>query len=227
MSLATRQDQLLLVPWDPESPEHIARLIEQRVQCGWNSELVETKWRAKQSSGNKCIYWITLSPDDASTQDTLQLHFDQFPTLITMKEKVPLVDTATSIRTKPRTPTQAPIYPVGHISLDDENAEAVHLGLDLPEKGVYWIKTFYVSKALQSKGIGRAAMDIAEAMAVNEPLCATTLALDTLHKDDSNTLAQKETGQLPKVWLDASFWERKLMFGRRPTTSGMSGGGTV
>lgn len=58
MSLATRQDQLLLVPWDPESPEHVARLVEQRVQCGWNQELVEKKWRDKQRSGHKCIYWI-------------------------------------------------------------------------------------------------------------------------------------------------------------------------
>ena len=77
--------------------------------------------------------------------------------------------------------------------------EAAHLGLDFPETGVYWIKTFYVSKALQSKGIGRAAMDIAEAMAVNEPLCAKTLALDTLHKDSANEMALEETGQLPKV----------------------------
>ncbi|RSM19185.1 hypothetical protein CDV31_001861 [Fusarium ambrosium] len=203
MSPATRQDQLLLVPWDPESPEHIARLIEQRVQCGWNMELVEKKWRGKQRSGHKCIYWITLSPEDAGTQESLQLHFDKFPA-----EKAPLVDTATTIRAKPRTPTQESIHPVGHISLDDENVEAAHLGLDFPEKGVFWIKTFYVSKALQSKGIGRAAMDIAEAMAVNEPLCAKALALDTLHKDSANKMALEETGQLPKT-TNHEWYERR------------------
>lgn len=48
-------------------------------------------------------------------------------------------------------------------------------------------------------------MDIAEAMAVNEPLSAKTLALDTLHKDSANKLALEETGQLPKVWLATSF----------------------
>ncbi|KAL2689460.1 hypothetical protein Neosp_003514 [[Neocosmospora] mangrovei] len=181
MSPATRQDQLLLVPWDPESPDHVARLFEQRLQCGWNQELVEKKWRDKQRSGHKCIYWI---------------------------EKTPLVDTAAAIRAKPRTPTQEPIYPVGHISLDDENLEAAHLNLDFPETDVYWIKTFYVSKALQSKGIGRAAMDIAEAMAVNEPLCAKTLALDTLHKDSARRMALEETGQVLKT-TNHEWYERR------------------
>lgn len=78
----------------------------------------------------------------------------------------------------------AVIYPIGHISLDSGNPEARHLGLPLPDTGVYWIKTFYVSHVLQNRGVGRAAMDMIEAMAVEEPLCAKVLALDTVHKDD-------------------------------------------
>lgn len=78
----------------------------------------------------------------------------------------------------------ATIHPIGHISIDTGNPAAKHLDLDLPDSGVYWIKTFYVSHVLQSKGVGRAAMDMIETMAIKEPLFAKTLALDTVHKDD-------------------------------------------
>lgn len=79
----------------------------------------------------------------------------------------------------------AKFYPIGHVSLDEDNLDAKDFGLDLPATGVYWIKTFYVSQALRGKGVGRAAMDMIEAMAVEEPLCAKTLALDTMHRDDA------------------------------------------
>lgn len=49
---------IVLIPWDPESPEHIARLIEQRVQCGWDAEKVDNSWVMQQKAGRKCIYWI-------------------------------------------------------------------------------------------------------------------------------------------------------------------------
>lgn len=39
-----------------------------------------------------------------------------------------------------------------------------------------------MSRAIQGGGIGSAAMDAVEAMATNEPLCAKTLALDTVSK---------------------------------------------
>ena len=44
-----------LIPWDPESMEHVERLYNQRVACEWNSNLVET-WRAKQREGKKTIH---------------------------------------------------------------------------------------------------------------------------------------------------------------------------
>ncbi|KAF4975581.1 hypothetical protein FZEAL_7653 [Fusarium zealandicum] len=203
MQSRTRQSQVHLVPWDPESSQHIDRLFEQRVQCGWHNDLVATQWPDEQRSGKKCIYWITLSPEDAGSEHTLQLHFHSFP-----KEKDPLTDTAHSVGGSPRKATQAAIFPVGHISLDTGNAVAGHLNLDLPTRGVYWIKTFYVSKALQSKGIGRAAMDTVESMAVNEPLYAKTLALDTIHKEDSRRQVLEATGQLPKM-TNHEWYERR------------------
>jgi GNAT superfamily N-acetyltransferase len=111
------------------------------------------------------------------------------------QDKSPLVDTAESLRAKPRKPTHTKFYPVGHISLDDRNEKTGNFVLDLPKEGVYWIKTFYVSKALRSKGIGRAAMDIVESMATEEPLCAKTLALDTAEKEMQKKLYREKNGK--------------------------------
>lgn len=101
----------------------------------------------------------------------------------------------------PRDPSQQAFVPIGHISLDSKNPEAAHLGLGIPSDAVYWIKTFFVQNHLQSKGIGRAAMDEVEAMAVNEPLSAKTLMLDTVEKGDQlrEEFAKATYGGIPKV----------------------------
>ena len=50
-----------------------------------------------------------------------------------------------------------------------------------PAEGLYWIANFYISAALQLfMGLGRAAMDAVESMAISEPLCVKTLALSTV-----------------------------------------------
>jgi len=49
---------------------------------------------------------------------------------------------------------------------------------------MYWISNFYVSRALQGSGLGRAAMDTVERLAISEPLCATTLGLNAINKVD-------------------------------------------
>ncbi|KAF5674971.1 hypothetical protein FHETE_2722 [Fusarium heterosporum] len=189
MPSATRQDHIVLIPWDPQSPDHVDRIYEQRVQCGWDKQMVEG-WREKQTSGSKSIFWITLRPEGTETQELLQLHFDAFPA-----DKTPLIDTAKTLRAQSITPTSSKFYPIGHISLDDCDPKSSNLTLDLPKEGVYWIKTFYVSKALRSKGIGRAAMDIVEAMAIEYPLCAKTLALDTAEKGHQSRLYKEKTGK--------------------------------
>lgn len=112
-----------------------------------------------------------------------------------------LHDTATSINGVPREPSQAAVIPIGHISLDSKNKEAEQLGLDIPAEGVFWIKTFFVVQSVQSQGIGRAAMDEIESMAVREPLWARTLMLDTVQRDDQirEDFAKATYGAVPKV----------------------------
>ncbi|KAJ5622406.1 hypothetical protein N7528_005638 [Penicillium herquei] len=177
------KSNVLLIPWDPESVVHRQTLLKQRIECSWHQEKVEGQWRELQKTGGKCIYWIA--------DETIQ-------------------DTATSINAVPREPSQAVVTPIGHISLDSVNPEAKDVELDIPSSGAFWIKTFYVIQCLQSQGIGRAAMDQVEDMAIREPLNAKTLLLDTVEKDDQmrEDFAIISYGAIPKV-------PNEVWYGRR------------
>jgi hypothetical protein len=54
----TKKPKVQLIPWDPASPEHIQRLIQQRIACGWDREAVEGRWKAAQESGEFNLQWI-------------------------------------------------------------------------------------------------------------------------------------------------------------------------
>ncbi|ROT35091.1 hypothetical protein SODALDRAFT_77547 [Sodiomyces alkalinus F11] len=170
-----------LMPWDPESDEHVERLIQQRIACGWNAERVASEWKDEQLAGQKSIFWIVLSPDDPDFDTRLSRHIAKYPS-----EKLPLKDTgqSTFVPRTAREPKLASFVPVGHISLAKDDPAARDLDLDLPSAGVMWIKAMYVSDALQNGGLGRAAMDAAEGMASRPPLNARVLVLDTVQKDD-------------------------------------------
>lgn len=60
--------QVLLIPWDPTSSEHVQRLVQQRITCGWDYEAVEG-WKAAQGSGELNLQWIV------STLPHFTLHF--------------------------------------------------------------------------------------------------------------------------------------------------------
>ncbi|CRK16426.1 hypothetical protein BN1723_011499 [Verticillium longisporum] len=153
----TATSTVALVPWDPLSPEHIDRLTQQRVDCGWHIDKPSGAWKEAQQGGIKCIYWLQSDP---------------------------LLDTCTTLRGLTLQPSGKEFFPVGHIALDISNHETHGFNLNLPEGSTLWIKSLFISKALRSSGIGRAAMDKLEGMATSPPLSATTLMLDTLLKDD-------------------------------------------
>ncbi|KAK7211796.1 hypothetical protein V2G26_018974 [Clonostachys chloroleuca] len=177
--MTTTRTIVEFIPWDAESPEHIQRLIQQRVDCGWHSGLVDGPWKEAHQAGTKCIYWIVLSKDDANYSSLIQKHVSAFP-----QQETPLQDSCTRIGNMDRLPTGKTFIPVGHVSLDTESPGIEELDLDIPSSGVVWLKTGYVSRALQSSGIGRATMDALEVTAKSEPLYAQILMLDTLSKDD-------------------------------------------
>ncbi|KAL2114008.1 hypothetical protein VUR80DRAFT_1304 [Thermomyces stellatus] len=185
-----------LIPWDHESREHRDRLIDQRIACGWHSDKVQGEWKDEQRAGAKCIYWLAIPKDNPNYESCVKTHNASYP-----KQASPLVDTAISVRGTDRNPTHQSFHPVGHVSLDMRFPAAESLDLDLPETGAIWIKTLYVSNALQSSGIGRAAMDAVEAMATEEPICARTLMLDTVCKEDQmrEDFARGFYGYVPKI----------------------------
>ncbi|KAK2757733.1 hypothetical protein FQN54_004702 [Arachnomyces sp. PD_36] len=159
--------EVILIPWDPLSEPHRILLFKQRVECSWDMEKVHTIWRDEQIRGEKCIYWIALRSDDFVRGG---------------REK--LVDTAVSINAATCQPTQTGFTPIGHISLDLKNKEAEKMDLEIPSEKVFWIKNLFILHNLQGKGIGRAAMDELERIAVREPLGARTLMLDTVERGD-------------------------------------------
>ncbi|CAI7655036.1 unnamed protein product [Penicillium discolor] len=186
--------KVTLFPWDPSSEVHLKCLVSQRVECGWDKGKVETKWKEQQLKGEKCIYWIVLPSDDSQAKSP--------------KNDELLQDTATTINAVSRQPTKESFIPIGHISLDSKNPDAEHIELNLPAENVFWIKTFYIRRTIQGQGIGRAAMDEVESMAVREPLLAKILMLDTVQKDDQKRedFAKVTYGGIPKTtnqeWYD-------------------------
>ncbi|MCJ1432777.1 hypothetical protein MMC27_002134 [Xylographa pallens] len=167
--------KVVLIPWDPDSTEHIERLYDQRVACGWNFDMIE-KWRGMQREGKKAIYWIVLPEEDPTKDAKIAQHVSQWP-----EERNPIFDTATSLRGVPRVPSKSLSFvPVGHISLDSENRDPT---LANEREHLYCIATFFISPILRSHGIGRAAMDTVESMAQEAPLLAKALALNTVAKE--------------------------------------------
>ena len=79
---------------------------------------------------------------------------------------------------------QTTFVPVGHICLGRVSSLYEVAGFSRDEEGLYGISIFYVSRALQGSGLGRTAMDMIENLAISEPLCARTLALNAINKDD-------------------------------------------
>ncbi|KAL6884099.1 hypothetical protein HDV57DRAFT_444901 [Trichoderma longibrachiatum] len=162
-----------LIPWDPGNASHCARLFDQRVACSWDEELID-EWKGKAREGKKFLYWINIKDDMPAKEELLAKHITRYP-----NEKEPLIDTAETLGKSPRTPTSASFIPIGHIALDlypDRNEQ-----FELPQSTV-WIKSLYISWAIQAGGFGRAAMHQLERLATQPPLRATTMALDTLTK---------------------------------------------
>ncbi|TAQ84580.1 hypothetical protein B7494_g7097 [Chlorociboria aeruginascens] len=164
-------EEITLLPWDPKSPAHVKRLFEQRVACGWKSHMIEP-WRQWQREGKMALQWITFASSSTTKDIQLSSHLKAFPS-----ESEPLSDTAISLGNKPRSPTNEQFIPIGHISLDSWNEDPERAD---GERGIYRIMNFYVSDALRGSGLGGAAMDKVESIAIGEPLYARRLTLGTV-----------------------------------------------
>ncbi|CAJ2513549.1 Uu.00g016680.m01.CDS01 [Anthostomella pinea] len=165
-----------LVPWDHSSPEHVERMYDQRVACGWRADEVAS-WVEYAKKGGRIFYWVLFSDALPDREVLLKKHVEDYP-----KEAQPLRDTAPEIRLVPREPTAKEFIPIGHVALDIHSAED-DASLGLPSPGTVWIHGLYISYALQGGGYGTGAMSKVEALAAQEPMNATTTALDTVSKE--------------------------------------------
>lgn len=142
------------------------------------------------------MYQVLRSDDAGYVSSLLDKLVARYP-----EEATPLTDTAPTIRAVPRTPSNQRFRPVGHITVDDSQPAVLRYGLDIPTADAFWIKSLYVSYALQGSGVGRAAMDAIEQLATEPPLSARHLLIDTLHRDDQldEEMAMAYHGAVPKA----------------------------
>ncbi|KAJ4151154.1 hypothetical protein LMH87_011869 [Akanthomyces muscarius] len=169
---ATAGAGIALIPWDPASDAHAERMTTQRHACGWDVDQVPY-WQKKVAAGDKLLFWIVLS-GRGDEEELLAKHRAG-----SAAEIAPLRDTAARVGRTDRTPTADEFLPIGHIALDEYPMRNVLFGLPA---ATLWIKSFYISKAIQSGGLGRKAMEQAEAMAAAAPFHSAALALDTTHQ---------------------------------------------
>ncbi len=59
--IKSTSSQVTLIPWDPDSPSHIERMIQQRIACGWKQNEVNL-WRSFQKDGTMALQWVVSPP---------------------------------------------------------------------------------------------------------------------------------------------------------------------
>ncbi|KAI1326938.1 hypothetical protein F5Y16DRAFT_216484 [Xylariaceae sp. FL0255] len=169
---------VLLIPFDPNSQEHLGRMKLQRIACGWKVEEVDS-WPEKQRKGIMGLHWVVLPPGYPRTEEWLKLHFNFYP-----NEVEALVDTCTSVlgREHKPDPLLPFFHPIGHISLDSETYEGSGLLTSLSD-GILSLMCFFISRPLQNFGLGGAALDAVERIA-REQFKAKVITLATIANED-------------------------------------------
>ncbi|KAI2640936.1 hypothetical protein GGS21DRAFT_502376 [Xylaria nigripes] len=167
---------VILVPWDPDSPDHVERMRLQRIACGWDVEQVD-HWREAQSAGEMGLHWVVLHPDHPKTTLRLDAHLAAFP-----NEVEALQDSSKMILGHPHKSESLmrSFHPVGHVAITTV-APKPELETSLAN-GILSLMTFYISTVLQNNGLGGAALRLCEKMA-KEELGAKTLTLETIASD--------------------------------------------
>ncbi|KAI1128715.1 hypothetical protein F5Y10DRAFT_264905 [Nemania abortiva] len=166
-----------LIPWDPDSQEHVDRMKLQRIACGWKVEEVDG-WREPQREGRIGLHWVVLHPDHPETPSRLERHFAAYP-----DESKALQDTCKMILGRPHKPNPLiPVFsPVGHIALDSVTPKP-ELETSL-SNGILSLMNFYISTALQSLGLGGVSLKYCEEMA-KEEFGAKAITLETISNEE-------------------------------------------
>jgi GNAT superfamily N-acetyltransferase len=146
------------------------------------------------------------------------IHLTQCVLRLIQQEHDTLCDTSRLLFGKKIEPSHASFFPIGHIALHKDDPSIPQGSIkQLPTTNFLWIKTLYVSRALQGIGIGGLAMEHVEAVAASPPLNARHLLLDTLCEEDqlNEDIAVAYFGQVPKVGNAELEYDRNSSADRR------------
>ncbi|KAK1752632.1 hypothetical protein QBC47DRAFT_432242, partial [Echria macrotheca] len=193
--MSPRDTQIVLIPYDFESSAHHARLVQQRVSCGFGAEQVDglTAWC---KDGTTTIYWIVLSEEFPDREEAIAAHVQKYP-----EEIETLTDTARITFKRPHNPSGVSFTPIGHVGVAQKPSVDARIGLP-PDIPIAWLIAIYTSWVLQGRGIGGSAMRAAEAIAADPtgPIGARLMVLDSI----------PESLQFDATYQDMFYVERGL-----------------
>ncbi|KAI0840785.1 hypothetical protein F5Y06DRAFT_261769 [Hypoxylon sp. FL0890] len=196
-----------LIPWDYLNPEHVQRMYDQRVACGWREDEVPL-WVDHAKKGKRMFYWALFSDGLPDREKLIRQHIEAYP-----KESTPLRDTAMQVRLVPRQPTMVEFTPIGHAAIEVHTPEE-DTKLGLPPTGTVWIHGLYVSRALHGGGFGAGTMSKIETLVAQSPMNAKIVALDTLQKDFQTEPAKRDLlygeGRIPAPRVANEDWYTSL-----------------
>ncbi|KAB5532552.1 hypothetical protein GE09DRAFT_369612 [Coniochaeta sp. 2T2.1] len=175
MSVLPGPSKLDFIPWDFTSEDHVQRAYLQRFACGWRWWELDD-WVKANKAGKMMVYWLVLTDEVPDREAQVATHIARYP-----KESLPLTDTAPqSWLNTPRTPTNRPLNPIGHVALTLQSPQdLIPVGLDPGSTKAASIGKLYVSYALQSHGYGGLAMRAVETIAETQLGCDMCI-LDTI-----------------------------------------------
>lgn len=156
--------KMTLVPIDLNDVDQRAEFKQQRVVCGWDyfDESLQ-RFIEKQEKKLKSLFWITV-PGNA---DDKKVNGEESPVIQEANGHA----SSSHIR-------------AGHISLDSYT-DPPDPELAREDRSILTVQTFFILPEYRSGGLGRAAMDLVEALATQEPYGSPqchTLALTTVSK---------------------------------------------
>ncbi|KUL82158.1 hypothetical protein ZTR_11082 [Talaromyces verruculosus] len=144
-------DKLRLIPINLRHPHQYVEFKRQRKICGWDfSDEALQAFIEKQDKKLKSLFWIMIQSKAQADGEQANDNF-----------------ISDSNAVSPPSPALVAI-PAGHISLDSY-AEPSDPELAVEDRSIMTVQTFFILPEYQARGIGRAAMNLIEALATKEP----------------------------------------------------------
>lgn len=202
-------EKLSLVPINLNDPDQHAEFKQQRVICGWDySDEALQMFIEKQEKKLKSLFWIMIQQkvqangrqengDNVSVTQHTNGH---------VADGNVVSPSATLFTTR-----------AGHISLDSYT-EPADPELALEDRSIMTVQSFFILPEYRTGGVGRAAMDLIEVLATQEPYGSPhchTLALTTASKKHIEIDAPEWRGVWKRCGLDVppfsnETWYEKL-----------------